>query len=319
MPLELGTTALQILADALRDGVVVFDENERACFANAAAYRLLCTTEADLLGASFERVAGVLVAAEEQRARLRAGESIRCESSSTLQVPVRAAWVRLAAAAPGSPPPSALVLHDASLGVALRRVEDVLLATVPTDEPAANDGGRRRSRLLDHLEIVRYLAREVRTSRRSGDPVSVAVLAVPATASAEHVGGLVARMLRGADRVGRLMPSLTEGIARPTEVTAVAFDVALDPAWHWFLVVLPDTPATGAHAAALRLSAQLAGDGGLEAVRVGTSTLDSGASLPSARETAKELVEAAVAACADATAGDVPRPRTDERTAATPS
>ncbi len=306
MSLELGTTGLQMLADALRDGVVLFGADERARFVNAAACRLLGLSAPEILGSGLDAVAARLVSGPEARARLRAGESIRCEADREL--PVRATWVRLAPTRSADAPPSALVLHDASLGVALRRVEDVLLGTATADDPAANDPVRAPRRLLDHPRIARYLAREVRTSRRTGDPVSVAVVAAPARASAEHVGRCLARILRGADRVGRLHVRPDGATAPPAEITAVDPDVDLDPAFHWFLVVFPDTPATGAHAAVLRLRSQLEGEGALAGLRFGTATLHAEADLLSPRDTARDLVERAVAACtAAADDGDAPR------------
>ncbi len=255
-----------------------------------------------LRGASLDALAGRIVAAEDVHARLRAGETIRCDDAPGLRVPVRASWVRLAAEAPGAPPPSALVLHDVSLGVALRRVEDVLLASVASDEPAANGPAPTRRGLLDEAAIARYTAREVRRSRRTGDPLSVALVSVPRAASAEHAGRCLARALRGADRVGRLHPHDHDQAAPPEAVTAVAFDLPLDPAYHWFFVVFPDTPSAGAHAAVMRLRSVLSGEAAVPGVTFGTATLDTAGPAAAANDCARALVARALAAWSEARA-----------------
>jgi hypothetical protein len=214
-----------------------------------------------LLGLSSHNVfVGHLGARPSVLTLLRAGEVVTCDGSDGTGDAFRVQRIHLPRQGPDADPseaPTALVIRDLRLSNALRRVEDALMR-VHVQEGFVRRAPEDTTAVLGHFEVLRYLSREVRRSRRDGQQLAVVLTAVPRGAALPAVGERLLAGLRGADRVGLLRPGTLGGDAPPTDVTTTSLDFPFEAGCHWFLLVLPCTPTTGAHALVMRLRATLA-------------------------------------------------------------
>ncbi len=302
MPFALEPTSLRILCNALGDGVILFDGEDRCTFVNDAACRLLATEYEGIRGLSCHNVLmGHLGSKPNMVSRLRAGEVVTCDGPDGLPEAIRAQRVNLVPVdGQVGEAPTAIVLQNLRVGQALRRVEDALMRVHIQDSlvaPRSED----RPGLLAHYDVLRYLAHEVRRSHRDGQELSTMLMSVPLGGSPEHLGNNLARTLRGSDRAGRLQAWDLDECATGQDVTVASLDVALDDRFWWFLAVLPGTATTGAHALVMRLRARLGGEGAVPKLAFGVATLkplrDLWPGPGAATDCAQSLLTRSLAAC----------------------
>lgn len=286
-PLELC-----MLADAVGDGVILFDEHDRVVFVNRAARQLLqLSGPQPLRGLSSHNVfMGQLRASGDALGRMRTGDEVPVRGPSGDEEVFVARYVQFPAR-PGTgieaglmaqEPPTAIVFRDRRAARKLRRIED---ASVALDRPAGE--------LLGYRETLRVIAKEIRRASRDREPLSVVVVAVPAGPTQFVFGDWLTASLRGPDRAGHLesAPAANGDETTASLGPAASEPLELDAARAWACVVLPETGETGAHAVALRLSTR-AREAGLERVDVGVASC-SPADDPT-RRTALALLRSAV-------------------------
>ena len=259
MPLSLEPTSLQILCDAITDGVIMTDGADRVCFVNEAACRLLGTSAEDLMGLSSHNVfLSHLKATPAVLPRLRAGEVVTCGGSGddpeALQVQRCALPQVDAHRAPLSEEvPTAILVRDRRPAQRLRELEDVMVG-----RPALRLRSNGHPPCYGHTEIMRALEREVARAHRDGEPLSIVVVQCALDANKADLAELLSSTLRGSDHAGVMQTG--------------SGAVQLDPYAQWGMVVLPAVGEAGARAVEIRLRALAAGLDVGEA-RFGTATL----------------------------------------------
>jgi len=270
-PLELS-----MLADAVSDGVILFDEHDRVVFVNRAARALLeLDDEHGVLGLSSHNVfMGHLRASGDALSRMRTGDEVRVRAGGQsdddfaarfVQFPLRAG-TGAAAGYVAQEPPTAIVIRDRRAVARLRRLEDARI------ELREDRGGG--SELLGPHEILRTLGRELRRAARDHEPLAVVVVSAPQGLDLATFDAWLTGTLRGPDRAGRLQTrapvnTLRAGGAPPLRVVDETVDLNQDRLWA--CVSLPTTNETGAYAVALRLAA-LAREAGIREVEAGVAT-----------------------------------------------
>ncbi len=260
MALELGTMGLQIVCDAIDDGVLIFDESDRVVFCNAAACRYLGVRSRVLIGKSSHTIITRFLDINRDDATLLfAGETVSCPGTTDevdgcdvkcLRLPSqrqteRSVVDRL------QETPTAMILRDRTRAKQLRAMEDA----------ASGSSGRWGSAadlVLDHRAILQFLSHETRRANRDGEKLSAVLVKAPLGLTYETRDAWISPVLRSTDRVGALAVAREIGRAGldPGEVTIAALAVPLHPEFSWSLVVLPYAGETGAHAVALRIRAR---------------------------------------------------------------
>ena len=275
VPFALEPTALQILCDALGDGVLLVDENSNIDFVNEAASRLLEVGEAQLLGQGCEEIMKAQLGLSASAiARLRSGELVPAlgpDGPATLRLqrvvlPPSGAWP----SSRSREVPSAIIIRDVRAGVALRKTEKALSRLHAHESGVASASA---TALQGHDTIIRGLQREVARCHRSGDVLSVLLLQAPAEMEPRRLGRLMIRVLDERWNVGVL--DVDEEVDLRA-VRPVNLAVPLDPDFNWLLVVMPGSPTTEAHATVLRMRNHLSAFVDPTSVAVGVATLEPG-------------------------------------------
>ncbi|GEM_PF-3249681 len=301
MRLGNGPTALQMLCDALGDGVLLVDADERIRFASEPACRILASARDTLLGESCEHVLrNVMRTSKTAWLRLQAGESVACDGPDGLRnafVIVRIHFPEDAVAKTVSEGAiaMALVIRDQRVAQQLRRFEDVQARTNRTEA--------LRPGVLGHRRILRELASETRRSHRDGQPLCVLLMQVPAAVDVQSFCASVSAMLRDTDRLGMLdAPDDEHDEHDGGEVTVAEYLFPLNTGYHFALLVLPCTPQTGGHALAMRVRAQ-SKDKSAPRLAMGVACLRSRSSWDgdgrATADTAAALLERAFRACGE--------------------
>jgi hypothetical protein len=260
MTLQLGTMGMQIVCDAIDDGVLIFDESDRVAFCNAAACRHLGVRAPALLGKTSHTVVTRFLQIPRDKATLLfAGETVNCPGAAGEVDGFDVKCLRLPSQRPGgSVPadrlqetPTAMVLRDRSRAKQLRAMEDAASGS-------SGQWGRGADPVLDHRAILQFLSHETRRANRDGEKLSAVLVKAPLGLTYEARDAWISPVLRSTDRLGALAVARVVGDAGldPREVTIAALAVPLHPEFSWNLVVLPFAGETGAHAVALRIRAR---------------------------------------------------------------
>ncbi|TPV94993.1 MAG: hypothetical protein B7733_12255 [Myxococcales bacterium FL481] len=256
MAQTLDLTALQILCDALQDGVLFFDTSRRVAMANAAAYRLLSASPGSLSGLSAHEVAlSHAHVPREMMPRLRAGESVAATGPDGTPDRFFVQLVTLPGGRPGEWL-SAMVVRDRTLARALRRTEDALRTAPPLRARTADAVGRSPVQVAGPRGFLRDLADEIRRSTRDGEPLGVMVVQVLAGLEQPGLESILSHTLRRGDRAG--VVRMESGPLRDPDARAL---VQLAPSGAGgpeagellAFLILPGTTSAGLSAALLRL------------------------------------------------------------------
>ena len=271
--LLLGTLDLQIVCDAIDDGVIIFDEQDRATFVNVAACRYLGTRASDVVGMTCHTVVSrVLGISPDIATMLFVGEAVHCSGPTNDRHGFEVECVRLSSPHGSTDgeireTPHAIILRDRTRSKRLREMEDAAAPKSPWRGTQVS--------LMDPRAILQHLSHEARRANRDGEKLSVVLVKVPVEVATESIGRWISPVLRGSDRVGMLHTAVSVGEdgLEPGEVTMAALARPLHPASHWTLLVLPYTGKTGAHAVALRVRARAPADIARD-VSVGVASLE---------------------------------------------
>lgn len=295
-PLDL--TALRILCDAVGDGVVLFDRNDRAALINEAAHRLLGLRPGALDGLSTHHVTlSCLHVPGELMPRLRAGEVVGCPGPDGTPETFFVQLVTLPSGDPGECI-TGLVVRDRSVAHQLRRTEDALFGVTTRGSEPRRSGGGTPSRMLDHCGVLRALGREVRRSRRDGEQLSVMVVHAREGLERDELASAIEKTLRNGDRAGIIDGHIADG-GDPSAQTLVNLvespELALPrPGEAMAVLVLAGTGSAGLSAVSLRLRTELAARGAT--VSCGGATLRIGVG-DLASDDAQTLLDRARRAC----------------------
>lgn len=273
-------TAIEMLADAVDAGVVLFDAHDRVAFVNPAACELLGVPAERVMGLSSHNVfVGFLRARPDELARLRTGEHVAVSAGEHDPQAFDARFVTFPARAGqgeeagffGQAPPTAIVLSDRRPARRLRRLEDARARL------AVLSDGHRERHLLRHRQILHSVLREMNRARRDHDPTSVVVVSAARETSDDCFADWLTATLRAPDRAGELEDAPPVPAERDLlDALDVRLAFGLPEDRRVGVVLLPGTNETGAHAVALRLTS-MARDFGIESAAVGVGTWRSGA------------------------------------------
>ena len=267
---------LQIVCDAIDDGVLIFDESDRVVFCNAAACRYFGVRSSALIGKSIHTVVTRFLQISSDHATLLfVGETVQCPGITDEVDGFEVKCLRLPSQRPMEQSkvgvlqetPMAMILRDRTRAKRLREMEDA--ASASSGRWGSEGGG-----VLAHRAILQLLSCETRRANRDGEKLSVVLVKAPLGLTYEARDAWISPVLRSADRVGSLAVAREVGGAGldPGEVTIAALAVPLHPEFSWSLVVLPYAGETGAHAVALRIRARAPAEIA-RSVFVGVSTL----------------------------------------------
>lgn len=290
---------LQIVCDAIDDGVLIFDEQDRVTFCNAAASRCLGVRASSLIGKSCHTiVTHFLQIAPDDTTLLFVGETVNCPGTTDEADGFEVQCLRLPLQRPVevSPvgrlqeTPTAMILRDRTRAKRLREMEDEVTRS-------SSRWGVQSGEALNHRAILQFLSRETRRANRDGEKLSAILVKAPLPLTYESRDAWISPVLRSSDRLGSLTVAreIGAGDLDPGEVTIAALAVPLHPEFSWNLIVLPYAGETGAHAVALRIRARAPAEIA-RSVFVGVSSLSlrrSNWSEADTFDTAEDLLERA--------------------------
>ncbi len=281
--LPLGNAATHILCDAISDGVILIDENDRVTFVNDAAEALLMVSRRDLKGISAHGLMTECFGATATRLpRLRAGEHITCDGPARRGQHRPGAFqvcrLLLPVAAPCSTGdrPTAFIIRDMRPAQNLRTAEralDEALGRTSVPDPHSSTPS------FGQAQLLQMLATETRNARGSATQLSAVLMQAPNRLDRDEVAELLDIGLRDSDRASMLRAPLagtdffeTTSETKSTETNILAL---LGPESHWALFVLPETSSSGAAALMMRLRS-LAANNKLRNIAFGSATMHNG-------------------------------------------